>query len=44
MSLAATALPVAVITAMAHKAKGSLRTFASDVMIAGVKLGGVLPK
>jgi hypothetical protein len=44
MSLAATALPVAAITAMAHKAKGSLRTFASDVMIAGVKLGGVLPK
>ena len=44
MSLAATALPVAAITAMAHKAKGSLRTFASDVMIAGVGVGGVLPQ
>ena len=44
MSLVSTALPVAAITAMAHKAKGSLRTFASDVMIAGVKLGGRLPQ
>lgn len=44
MSLVSTALPVAAITAIANKAKGSLRTFASDVMIAGVKLGGILPK
>ena len=44
MSLVSTALPVAAITAIAHKAKGSLRTFASDVMIAGVKLGGRLPQ
>ena len=44
MSLVSTALPVAAITAIANKAKGSLRAFASDVMIAGVKLGGILPK
>ena len=44
MALASTALPVATITAMAHKAKGSLRTFASDVMIAGLGVGGVLPQ
>ncbi|MEA9569130.1 hypothetical protein VC182_11450, partial [Polynucleobacter sp. AP-Nickl1-40-C4] len=44
MSLVPTALPVAAFTAIAHKAKGSLRTFASEVMIAGVKLGGILPK
>ena len=44
MSLVSTALPVAAITAIANKAKGSLRTFTSDVMIAGVKLGGRLPQ
>ena len=44
MSLVSTALPVAAITAIANKAKGSLRAFASDVMIAGVKLGGRLPQ
>ena len=44
MSLVSTALPVAAITAIANKAKGSLRAFASDVMMAGVKLGGILPK
>ena len=44
MSLASTALPVAIISAIAQKAKGSLRDFNTDVMVAGLALGGVLPK
>ena len=44
MALTSDALSVATISAMAHKAKGSLRTFASEVMSAGINMGGVLPQ
>ena len=42
MTLAPTAMTVPAIVAIAHKAKGSLRTFANDVIVAGIGLGGVV--
>jgi len=44
MALASTAMPVSAIATIAHKAKGSLRRFANEMMIEGIKLGGVIPK
>ena len=44
MALAPAAMTVHAITAIAHKAKGSLRTFANDVIVAGIGLGGVVPQ
>ena len=44
MLLAPTAMTEAAITAIAHKAKGSLRDFANDVIVAGIKLGGIVPQ
>jgi replication-associated recombination protein RarA len=44
IALAPTAMPVTAITTIAHKAKGSLRRFANEMMIEGIKLGGVIPK
>ena len=44
MALASTAMPVLAIATIAHKAKGSLRRFANEMMIEGIKLGGVIPK
>ena len=44
MALAPTAMTVLAITTIAHKAKGSLRRFANEMMIEGIKLGGVMPK
>jgi len=44
MSLAPLALPVATITAIAKKAKGSLRDFNSEVMMAGIRVGGIVPQ
>lgn len=43
LSLAPTAMPVSAIIAIAHKAKGSLRDFVTNIMIDGIKLGGVMP-
>ncbi len=42
MALAPAAMTVPAITAIAHKSKGSLRTFANDLVIEGLKLGGVM--
>jgi hypothetical protein len=44
MALAPTTLPNTTISAIAQKAKGSLRNFNTDVMVAGLALGGVLPQ
>jgi len=44
MALAPSAMPVLAITTIAHKAKGSLRRFANEMMIEGIKLGGAMRK
>ncbi len=44
MTLSPAAMTVPAITAIAHKAKGSLRDFANDVIVAGIGLGGVVPQ
>jgi len=44
IALAPTAMPALAITTIAHKAKGSLRRFANDMMIEGIKLGGIMPQ
>jgi len=43
LSLPSTAMPVSHITAIAQKAKGSLRTFSSNLIVDAIKLGGVVP-
>jgi len=44
IALAPTAMPALAITTIAHKAKGSLRRFANEMLLEGIKLGGVMPK
>ena len=44
MSLEPTAMNVSEIAAIAHKAKGSLRDFANDLIVDAIKLGGVVPQ
>ena len=44
MSLEPTAMTVSEIAAIAHKAKGSLRDFANDLIVDAIKLGGVVPQ
>lgn len=43
MSLPSTAISIKSLTDMAAKAKGSLRDFATDVMLSGLSVGGVIP-
>lgn len=43
LSLAPTALPVTALIGMAQKAKGSLRDFNTEVIIAGLAAGGIVP-
>lgn len=44
IALPPTAMPVPAIAAIAYKAKGSLRRFANEMMIEGIKLGGIMPQ
>jgi DNA polymerase III delta prime subunit len=43
LSLAPTAVSIPALVAIAQKAKGSLREFNTDVMVAGIAAGGVIP-
>jgi len=43
LSLPSTAISVSDITNIAQKAKGSLRTFTSNLIVDAIKLGGVVP-